>query len=273
MHTAGRRAALLLGIMAAAAVYALPGRAADQVFERTVPLSAGGSFALQNVNGSVTVTGWDRDAVEVRAVKSSPSTSAELAVSDLARVQIEVAATPDGVAVTTTYPQDDDADVTVTYSVRVPRRVWLAQVATVNGTVHVDGLQGAGQLRSVNGDVEVAASAGAFSARTTNGDIHLELASLTTRRAGFPRMSDFTQGSPMRVETVNGTIELAVPSETQASLEVRCVSGEFHSDLPVTTLAAYTPREFRAKLGVGGTAVRLSTVNGAIRIRSLAQGI
>ena len=41
MHIAGRRAALLLGIMAATAVYALPGRAADQVFERTVPLSAG----------------------------------------------------------------------------------------------------------------------------------------------------------------------------------------------------------------------------------------
>jgi hypothetical protein len=218
MHTAGRQAALLLGMMVATAVCALPGRAADQVFERTVPLPAGGSFALQNVNGSVTVSGWDRDAVEVRAVKSSPSTSAELAVSDLARVQIAVAATSNGVAVTTTYPQDDEADVTVTYSVRVPRRAWLEQVATVNGTVQINGLQGAGQLSSVNGDVEVAASAGAFSARTTNGDIHMELASLTNRLGGFPRTPDFTHATPMHVETVNGTIELAVPSETQASL-------------------------------------------------------
>ena len=125
----------------------------------------------------------------------------------------------------------------------------------------------------MNGDVEVAASAGVFSARTPNGDIHMELARLTAQPAAFPHTADLMHAIPMRVETVNGTIELAVPSETQASLEVRCVSGEFRSDLPVTTLAAYTPREFRAKLGGGGTAVRLSTVNGAIRIRLLAQGI
>jgi hypothetical protein len=272
MRSAGRRAGLRAGLIVAtivAAVWVLPGRAADEVFERTVPLPAGGSFALQNVNGSVTITGWGRDAVEVRAVKSSPSASAQLAVSDLARVQVNVAAASDRVTVTTAYPKDEGVDVAVAYSVRVPRRVWLQQVATVNGTVRVNGVQGAGELRSVNGDVEVSDSAGPFSARTTNGDIHMELARLTA----FPRGEELRDATPLRVETVNGSIVLALPAKTAASLEVRCLKGDFQSDLPVAALGAYTPREFQGRLGGGGTPVRLSTVNGAIRIRSLTEGI
>ena len=52
-----RTARLILGTVLAAAVLVLigglPARAADEVFDRTVPLAAGGSFSLQNVNGSV----------------------------------------------------------------------------------------------------------------------------------------------------------------------------------------------------------------------------
>ncbi len=297
MHAATRKAArtwgAVLGMAIMGVVCALPARAADETFDRTLPLSAGGSFALQNVNGSVTVTGWDRDEVEVRAVKSSPSTSTELAVSDLARVQVGIAASAGHVWVTTNYPTDEDADVTVTYTVRVPRRVWLQQVATVNGTVRVSGLlgglqgalhdglqtadlqnpqgvqQGTGQLRSVNGDVDVSGSAGPFSARTTNGDIHMEL----TQMPEPAHWQDLKHTAPMRVETVNGSIDLALPSETQASLQVRCVSGDFHSDLRIAALGAYTPRQFQGKLGRGGTPVQLSTVNGAIRIRMLGHAI
>jgi len=272
-HTAARTTGLIAGMIVAAVAWVLPIRAADEVFDRTVPLRSGGSFALQNVNGSVTIIGWDRDAVEVRAVKSSPGTSAELAVSDLARVQVGIDAKADRVVVTTTYPKDEHLDVSVTYNVLVPRDVWLQEVATVNGAVYVRGVQGDGQLRSqlrsVNGDVEVSDSGGPFSVRTTNGNIHMAVARLTAP-AALPRSSGVT---PVRVETVNGSIVLAVPAATSASLDVRCLSGDFYSDLPAFTLAGYTPRAFQATLGSGGAPVRLSTVNGAIRIASLPQGI
>ena len=268
-----RVAGFIVGAMLTAAVLVLrgglPARAADEVFDRTVPLAAGGSFSLQNVNGAVTINGWDHEAVEVRAVKTSSDPVAQFAVSDLSRVQVDVTTTPGGVAVTTTYPKEEIGDVSVTYEVRVPRRVWLQQVTTVNGSVHVSGLQGAGELHSVNGDVEVQDSAGAFSARTTNGDILLELASLNgpAQRAGAgPEYS-------VRAQTVNGSIVLALPADAKATLAVQCRNGDFHSDLPVSMLGAYTPREFHGRLGSGGTPVHLSTTNGGIRIRGMAQGI
>ncbi len=48
---------------------ASPSFAGEPIFQQSYPLAAGGSFLLENVNGSVQVEGWDRNEVEVRAVK------------------------------------------------------------------------------------------------------------------------------------------------------------------------------------------------------------
>src|ERR1700690_924479 len=60
-----------LALLAAIAALVFPAAAADENFYHTYPLAAGGSFALENVNGSVQVEGWSRDEVEVRAVKTA----------------------------------------------------------------------------------------------------------------------------------------------------------------------------------------------------------
>ena len=61
---------------------AAPAWAVDEVFQQTYRLQAGGTFLLTNVNGSVHVSGWDRNEVEVHAVKTALG-----AQRDLARVR------------------------------------------------------------------------------------------------------------------------------------------------------------------------------------------
>ena len=89
-------------------VWAVPGFAISKEFNQTYPLQAGGSFELQNVNGAVEVQGWDRDDVEVHAVKTAKQNE-----SDLERVAIEVTAKPNSVAVVTHYPQNEGVEVAV----------------------------------------------------------------------------------------------------------------------------------------------------------------
>jgi hypothetical protein len=261
-----RRTRMTSAALLVALSFALSGHAADGVFDRTIPLAPTGSFALRNVNGPVTVEGWDRDAVEVHAVKTAGAGGAVLS-----EARIDVAASADAVSVTTVYPQDETAaEIAVAYTVRVPRRVLLKQVATVNGAVQVSGVEGAGELRSVNGNIDVLDSAGGLSAHTTNGDIHMALAKLNAP-------------GPLTMETVNGSIVLAVPKDASASLEAASLNGDFRSELPlvVTTAygasaygaVAYGPREIRGQFGDGSTALRLHTVNGAIRVLALTKGI
>lgn len=227
----------------------------SETFDRTVSLAPGGSFAIENVNGPVTIVGWDRDAVEVHAVKTAAHE-----VADLLQVRIDVAATPGLVQVSTVDPHEDGVEVAVNYTVRVPRRVLLREVATVNGAVHVTGVNAVGELHSVNGDIEVSDSTGGFSARTTNGDIHMELDHLAA-------------AGPLAVETVNGVIALALPANAAANLDVRSLNGDFRSELPVAYLGAYTPRELHGRLGTGGALLQLRTVNGSIRLSALPQGV
>jgi DUF4097 and DUF4098 domain-containing protein YvlB len=227
----------------------------SETFDRTMALAPGGSFAIENVNGSVTIAGWDRDAVEIHAVKM-----AARGVADLGRVRIDVAGGPGRVTVDTIDPHEEGVEVTVNYNVRVPRRVLLQAVATVNGTVRVTGVNAAGELHSVNGNIEISDSAGGFSARTTNGDIHIELERLEA-------------AGPLAVETTNGAIALALPANAAANLEVRSLNGDFRSELPIKYLGAYRPRELHGRLGAGGVTLQLRTVNGSIRVLALPQGI
>lgn len=221
----------------------------NEVFHKIVPLSPGGSFLLENVNGSVQVEGWNRDEVEVSAVKSSETDD-----ENLERVKIEVDSAPGQVAVRTRYPNGQGADVAVEYRVHVPYRVLLGSVQTVNGSVLVRGVEGSGDLRSVNGNVEVLNSSGRFNAKTTNGDLHLELRRLL-------------DGGPMNIETVNGSVVLGLPSDGRANVKVLSMNGELTSDLPMTSMAGNpASHTFRARLGTGGGDISVRTVNGEIRL-------
>jgi len=243
--------ALSHALIATVAVLCLcaPSFADSHVFEHTYPLSSGGSFVLANINGSVRVEGWERDEVEVHAVKTSKADP-----KDVDRVSIEVSSRPGEVAVHTKYPEGTGVEVAVEYVIHVPARVLLGSVQTVNGSVVVRGVQGGGELRSVNGDVDVLDSAGRFSAKTTNGNLHVQLRQLQ-------------DGGPMNIETVNGSVILGLPSNARADLKILSMNGDFSSELPVTSTAGtLASRTFRARLGRGGSPISVRTVNGGIRL-------
>ena len=224
----------------------------QQVFEQTYKLPAGGHFLLDNVNGSVQVEGWDRDEVEVSAVKTSQNDS-----SDVDLVKIDVQTHPGEVDVHTRYPGGKGVDVAVEYHIHVPNRVLLGSVGTVNGSVLVHGVKGKGegQLRSVNGNVEVTHSSGRFTAKTTNGDVRLEL-------------NHHVDGATMNLETVNGSVLVGLPSNGSADLKVHNMNGDVLSDVPGIFDRRALPgaRAFQGKLGHGGGEISVRTINGRIRL-------
>lgn len=228
----------------------IPIQAADQTYSKTVPLANGGVVSLENVNGSVELRGWDRDAVEIHAVKT-----ARRAASDLDRVEIEVRSQPGRVEILTRYPKDQGVDVSVEYEVRVPKRAVLEHVATVNGNVRISGVAGGGDLRTVNGNVEAYDCAGSLSARTTNGNIREELWSVGS--------------SEMALETVNGSVMLALPQDAGAELDARSMNGDVRSALPIAVTSAFAPGSFHGMLGAGGALLHIHTVNGAIQLTVL----
>jgi hypothetical protein len=225
--------------------------ATSQEVTRTFPMRPDGSFELNNVNGTVRIEGWDKDEVEVRAVKTTPDNQ-----SLLDMVGIDIDATPDGLSVSTRYPQEEGVEVAVDYVIHVPRRAQLSHVSNINGTLRVFGSESLGDLHTVNGNIEVYESSGDMHAHTTNGNIYAEL-----------KHADDAKGAS--AETTNGSVLLAIPVDLPAELEAHCMNGSFSSELPMVMKGAAQPRTVRGQLGHGGAPIHLGTVNGTIRVVAL----
>jgi hypothetical protein len=243
-----RATAVCFCLFLLAAIGAVPSYPITKDFNQNYPLQPGGTFELQNVNGPVEVKGWDRNEVEVHAVKTAKQRE-----TDLERVSIEVDARPNAVSVTTHYPQNEGVEVAVEYTIRLPHGARVEHIGTVNGTLRISGLENVEDLHTVNCDIEVFEAGGNIHAHTTNGNVHLEL-------AHAPDKSGAT------AETTNGSLVLAVPADLEAELEARCLNGNFYSELPITVESSQRPREVHGKLGRGGAPIHLRTVNGGIRL-------
>jgi DUF4097 and DUF4098 domain-containing protein YvlB len=139
----------------------------------------------------------------------------------------------------------------VRFEVRVPAGVDFAG-RTVNGSVEGESLQSDSQAQTVNGSVKLSTT-GRATATTVNGSVNVELG-----RADWPDGATF--------KTVNGGITLTLPGVVDADLQAETVNGNVTSDFPITVTGVSNRRTLRGRIGSGGHALTLSTVNGSIKL-------
>src|SRR5437588_8740570 len=93
--------------------------ALTEELHKTYPLDADGRVSLKNVNGDVHITAWDRNEVQVDAVKTAKSKEA----LDEAEIVIDSAA--GSISIRTRYPEHQSRhrdQANVEYTLKVPRR-------------------------------------------------------------------------------------------------------------------------------------------------------
>jgi DUF4097 and DUF4098 domain-containing protein YvlB len=247
---------VLLGITLALALAAIPAHAtATEEFHKSYPISADGRINLKNVNGPVTVIAWDKNEVQVDAVKTGDSK--EL----LDEAKIEVNAGSSMIDIRTHYPEDrhNYHAATVDYTLHVPRNGHLDKIELVNGRVSIDGVQGGVHASSVNGEVEARNVAGEMNLQSVNGRITADVRSLSRS---------------VNLGTVNGHVALKLPSDASAEIDASTVHGNISNDfnIPVNHGHFAPGSELRARLGSGEARMKLSTVNGGIEIQRVPDG-
>jgi hypothetical protein len=144
----------------------------------------------------------------------------------------------------------DRSDVSVDLTIKVPAGVNI-EASSVNGGVDVDGATAEVIAKSVNGGVS-AYSTGPVKASSVNGGVRARTGAITSR-------TEFS--------SVNGSITLEIPADSNLDLEMRTVNGSLDSDFPLQVQGRINPKSIRASIGKGGPALKLSTVNGSIRLR------
>jgi hypothetical protein len=235
-------------------------------FNKTLPLKAEGSFSLKNVNGSITISTWKEEKVEIRATKTTKHDPEKLK-----QVKIEIESAPDSILVNTIYPKLRNIRVSVNYEVKVPAGVNLGKIKSVNGDVTLSGPLGSVNASTTNGRVELEGASGKIDLSTTNGSIEASgirgvLEAGTTNGSIFLGLDALED--EVKAKTVNGSITLRFQSgRIDADLEARTVNGKIQFDFPVTFKTIMkSKRSLEGQIGQGGVGISLRTVNGSIKI-------
>ncbi len=246
---------LVAGVALALALASVPAHAeVREEFHKSYPLKADGTVGLKNLNGGVTVIAWDKNEVQVDAVKTADEQS------KLAEAKIEVTAGSSAIDIRTKYPErNQNNPATVTYTLHIPKMAHLDKIEVVNGGISVEGVQGGVRATSVNGEVRAKNASGGLDLHSVNGQVFAELQSY---------------GHPVDLSTVNGGVELRLPSDVKAEIEASTVHGGISNqfNIPLNKHRFMPGGELRAKLGDGGAKMKLSTVNGGIDIQRASDG-
>ena len=227
--------------------------AASQQLERAwyglYPLPVGGSVSVENVQGEISVEGWDRAEVEITAGKIGKGQDEHL---EDVRVVTELGI--QSLAIRTVYPPHMDKPVRVDYRLRVPRQVHLASLRTLEGNIAVHSVEGSVEARTLSGNIVEMGMTGRVTARTLTGSI---LVSFKALPAG-------TQ--PLLMDTVNGNIDLLLPPRPNADLELSTLDGSIQGNYAFQVSSEPGDTTRRTRLGLGGVTVTLRTVRGTIRV-------
>jgi hypothetical protein len=252
--------AVVIALVAFGALVPL-GRPSDFTWHGRV--APGRAIEIKGINGAIHAERATGNEVVVEAIKAARH-------SDPNSVTVQAVPHADGVTICAMYPSRDwgrpnecapgsagrmnvnNNDVRVEFTVRVPAGVRFIG-RTVNGEIEAASLLGDVAAHTVNGKIRLSTT-GSAEAKTVNGSI-------------IARLGQTAGSKPLEFHTVNGGIDLELPTAMNATLHASTVNGHISTDFPLMVHGKFTGREISGAIGQGGPELSLKTVNGSIELR------
>ena len=201
-------------------------------------------------NGGVSVSGWDRADILVRARIDTAADSD----SDARALAQQIAIASGGGSIEASGPASDaHHQWSVSYEIFAPRQSDIHAKAH-NGGIQLTDLRGNIEFDTVNGGITLARLSGEVHGHTTNGGVTVDLA------------GDRWDGRGMDVTTTNGGVNLNVPANYSAHFETATVNGGVRGDIPGAGQERST-KDMSFDVGQGGATIRVTTTNGGVKIK------
>jgi hypothetical protein len=226
---------------------------------RTVALRGNGSVEIETHKGSIRVSVWDRQEVEIQArIEAEPGTIMDRRRFDATEVRID--SSPDSVRIETYYPDfsgccffdDSGTNPEVRYTIRIPKSAQLT-IRDHRSETEVTGLQGALKLTTQRGTAHLTGLGGALHLDTHRGDVHVEFSSFTAASS---------------ISNFRGTVDLTMPRNSRFDLQTDSGRrGSIETDFSVMTHTVIRRGgTVHGTVNGGGPSLRIETERGEVRI-------
>jgi Toastrack DUF4097 len=263
---------------------------AFQDTDTTVAVRPGSRLNLDNFEGGVVITTWQRNAMRVQATHDDDTRVDVDVTGNSVRVRGRSRYGPPEVEYRLTLPADMNLEIT-THSgdVRIDGTQAEVDVQTTEGIVTVAGGTGRVSLQSVEGDVTltgasgrivISAVDGAVSVRDARGELQVNSVDGAIRLRGIDATTveattvdgeiEFIglirDGGRYRLSSHDGNVTVTAPA-IDAGVTVSTYDGDFESDFPVTLSGNTTRKRFSFTLGSGKARLELESFDGTVALR------
>lgn len=234
------------------------------------------------MNGSVEISGWEANKVEITGVKFASTREG------LDSIRIDIHHTPASVDIRTSLPSSHFGSMGARYALRVPKTAILDRITTTNARLRVQDLDTSASLKTSNGGIRVENVGGAVDAQTSNGPVELHSiggdarirtsngsiraeniggeCTARTSNSGITIELDRAPKNGVRAETSNGGITVRLPGATSARLEADTSNGSVRTDFDLEGNVRESRNHMNGKIGGGGPLIELTTRNGNIGV-------
>ncbi len=219
-----------------------------QDFQKSHALVAGGHISVWNYTGTVRVSGYKGNSVEIVAYKKGP---------DRDLIEIVDSSFGNRIEVFPRYLRLGHGNASVDFDVRVPESVAynFSRLSSFGGNVEVSNITGRLRAESVRGDVSVKDIQGMVSASSVSGNVNVDIGQLLERTS-------------MRFSAISGNIIVRAPSNLDAKIHMSSANGLLKTDFPIEIQEMrYGPgRTAHGILGSGRYTLDISSVSGQVSL-------
>lgn len=280
----GRRACIPVVLTVA---LALPAALAAQTrtFDRTLDLDAGASLTLVSEKGSVTLTSWDQERVEIHArIEAPDDVGADYAREAVDATEIRVTGDRRALRIAPDYDKvpyerrwfsgGSRTVPPIHFEIKAPRRLDL-RLDLDRSETRLAGFEGRIEIVSDRGDIDASDLTGSLTLEVDRGD-RVRLTGLSGSfdieadrsdvRVAVSRLEDDS-----RVEIDRGGVEVSVAAsqglDLRADIERRA---DFDSEFPVTMRGPIGDR-FEGSINGGGPRLTIYSDRAPVRLRKAGQ--
>lgn len=277
---------------------AAPAAIADDV-QRSVDASPNGNVSISNVAGSIEISGWSRNQVDVAADLGD-------GVEELI-----VERNGDDVIVKVKVPRKKHRDISSDLVIRVPEQSSIdvggvsadieidnvygeqrlhvvsgdivtqafgadVKAESVSGDIELDGdnREMLTQLSSVSGDIDAMQLRGEIEATSVSGDIVIadsafERAQVNTVNGDMVFRAQLIDGGKLDIETINGSVDVDFDGDVSARFDIETFNGSIRNCFGprAERTSKYAPgRELKFTEGGGASRVTIRTLNGSLTL-------
>jgi DUF4097 and DUF4098 domain-containing protein YvlB len=225
----------------------------------------GGKMTIMSkLPGSIRIIGWEKGTVRVELEKIARGVSPDEAKSLFERYPLRVRYDQTSAKIEVDGKPVADESIEYNLAIYVPGYKTDLKADIARGAISVDAVNGWIEVSTGQGRLEASSLSGYYSGNTRDGDVRVEMSG--------PRW----RGLELGAVTLAGSVELVLPENYSASLQLETLDGNVIVDYPPQTVDGETvplnvgvrkkAQALDASIGSGGAPVKLVSHMGDIRL-------